>query len=92
MPLQIWNFPLLGASVASGDVQIEMPYTHKILTVREKGEDIYLWAEVDTTSPMIARRFRIIGTGRDLPDASLTYIGTGALYDGRLVLHVYAYD
>ncbi len=92
MPLQIWKFPLRVSTLATGDTQIEMPYIHNILTAREQGEDICIWAEVDTASPMIARRFRVIGTGHEMPDVALSYIGTAMLLDGRLVLHVYSYD
>ncbi len=91
MPRQIHKFPLRVSTLATGDAQIEMPYKHRILTAREQGDDICVWAEVDTTSPMIARRFRVVGTGHDAP-GDATYIGTAMLLGGRLVLHVYAYD
>lgn len=48
--------------------------------------EVCLWAEVSDSNTVIARTFRVIGTGFDVPEPG-TYIGT--VFDGPYVWHLY---
>ena len=80
----IWKF------VVEPACSIDMPAGAQVLSVREQGGAICLWALVDPAAPLEARRFIWVGTGHRMPDeAPLTYLGTGHLDQGALVFHVF---
>ena len=80
----IWKFGL------SESCTVEMPKGARILTVREQGNDVALWVEVDPKAPREKREFRLFGTGFELPGNKLmNYLGTAMLMGGSLVLHAY---
>jgi len=80
----IWKFGL------SENCTVEMPQGARILTVREQGNDVALWAEVDPKAPRERRQFRLYGTGFELPSNKLlNYLGTAMIMGGSLVLHAY---
>ncbi len=59
----IWKYPIVvGRSVLS------MPIGAKILKIAEQGNEIMLWAVVDSEAEMEARFFQVYGTGHPLPD------------------------
>lgn len=66
-----------------------MPAGAKVLTAREQGDDVCLWAEVDPAAALEMRRFAVYSTGSEIPVIPGIYIGTAMLAAGRLVLHVY---
>ncbi len=70
---------------------IEMTRHAKAIHVAAQGEEIMLWAEVDTEEPMVPRRFCVFGTGHRLTPAARNgrYIGTAHLSGLGLVFHVY---
>jgi hypothetical protein len=72
------------------DQDIAMHIGAEILKVDTIGNEIYLWAIVDSEEPMEVRHFKMYGTGHKLHDETAQeYIGTAILFDGRLVLHVF---
>lgn len=79
----IWKFAL------SEHCTLDMPRGATILTAREQGDDVCIWAEVDPKAPLEKREFRVFGTGFELPEKVMVYRGTAMLSSGRLVLHVY---
>jgi hypothetical protein len=79
----IWKYTLLP------DQTLEMPAGAQVLTVREQGATIALWAKVDTLAPTEKRRFVVFGTGHEMPGLALVYIGTAMLQGGALVLHAF---
>lgn len=79
----IWKFTL------QPECELEMPKGAELLSVREQGEDICLWALVDPTADKEVRRFRGFGTGHDVPDQPMKFIGTAHLHGGSLVFHVF---
>lgn len=83
----IWKFQpeLINESVAACD----MPVGARVLTAREQGRELCLWAEVDPAAELERRLFYVIGTGHALPKKVGGYIGTVMLYSDTLVLHVY---
>lgn len=79
----IWKFAL------SEHCTLDMPVGATILTAREQGDDVCMWAEVDPRAPMEKREFHVFGTGFKLPEKAMVYLGTAQLHGGRLVLHAY---
>ncbi len=85
----VWKFTI----EIDRDGELEVPGDHRLLCVRQHGEDeIDVWVEVDTASPPVRRPVRFYGTGHELPP-DWSYVGTS--FDdapGRLTLvwHVYA--
>lgn len=90
----VWKFPLhLDTLDDDSIIEVKMPAVYETLTVQtqQRGSPC-LWALVDTESEPEVRRFRIVGTGHEIPfDAAYgnEYIGTFQLMDGALVLHVF---
>lgn len=91
----VWKFVI---DDISDEVTLQMPKGARVLTVQTQGgaeafgyfgQQLCLWAEVDTDAEKEPRRFRIAGTGHRLPDEPLTYLGTFQLRGGALVFHVY---
>jgi len=64
-----------------------MPRKAEILAVQKQGDDIVLWAQVDTQAKLEVRRFMCCVTGGNAPAGKHEYIGTVQL--GDFVAHVY---
>jgi hypothetical protein len=60
--------------------------------VREQGEEVMLWALVDTEAPLEVREFVVYGTGHRCHAAEnhkVNYLGTAHLNGGALVFHAF---
>lgn len=79
----VWKFTLAVDSV------LDMPEGAEVLTVREQGDAVCLWALVDPSKPFEARRFVMVGTGHELPQDDATFVGMAHLDKGLLVVHVF---
>ena len=79
----IWKY------VLQPECKLEIPKGAELLSVHEQGEDICLWVLVDPTAEKEVRRFRGFGTGHDIPDMTLKFVGTAHLHGGGLVFHVF---
>jgi len=67
-----------------------MPVDAKILCTATQGQQVCLWALVDSDQKkMETRRIRIYGTGHPIDEPNLEYIGTYQLMDGRFIGHVF---
>lgn len=87
MTKTIWKYVLIPEQLT-----VSIPEGATILTAREQGDDICIWAEVYTENPLETRTFEIFGTGHDIPVGIMIdrkYIGTAVLLGGRYVFHVY---
>lgn len=84
MPSQIWKFPM-----HTPDRLIEMPEWAIVLHFGMQGSVWTFWAEVDADPSVrkVTRRFRVYGTGHDLPEDGGSYIGT-AQHEG-FVWHLF---
>lgn len=89
MTKQIWKFTIPLTARDTNCIPIEMPDHAQILTAREQGDALCIWAQVSQTQESKTRNFAVVGTGHELPDGKLGYLGTGVLMEGSLVLHVY---
>jgi len=74
------------SSDTSDQVGVLMPARAVIRAVGMENHAICAWAETPGGDPLtVTRTFRVIGTGRYLPDG--TYLGT--VFQGPYVWHVY---
>lgn len=83
MSKRIWKWPLVGALDEES-----MPKGTTILCVQMQTTVPTIWALVDTEQMETERRrFRIYGTGREIPSESGIYIGT--VQNGPFVWHIF---
>lgn len=77
----------------TADVQIvRMPVDFQILTLQLQHGVPTIWALVDDNDPpVVARKFRTIGTGHDFRDSAEfpVYVGTFQINGGMFVFHVF---
>ena len=73
---------------ANSTFEIEMPMEMEPLAVDRKPDGYaYLWARVNTESPIVKHRFALVGTG-DAPPRGMHYIGT-VVYGQKDVRHYF---
>lgn len=65
-----------------------MPAGAKVLSVGAIGEEIFVWADVDTKAAPVKRWFIIIGTGWNIDVPLQQFIGT-VIFPNQLVFHVF---
>lgn len=70
---------------------VELPLGAKILTAQMQGNQLCLWAVVNTLPEAVKknRRIEIIGTGNPMPTGDLEYISTFQMMGGGLIFHVF---
>lgn len=82
----VWKFPLAMTSAQ----EIAIPSGARLLAVQPQGEQVCLWAFVDTSAPKVSRHIAIIGTGHEAPAyGDLKHISTFQLHEGALVFHAF---
>ncbi len=82
--LTIWKFTL-----SLGLTTLSMPRGAKVLSAQVQRDTVCLWACVDTTEPLVTRRFEIVGTGHPMDRIGRSYISTTLMDGGQLVWHVF---
>ena len=82
---RIFKYPLK----LQGTQKIKIPKHAKILNIQTQEDDICLWALINPEEPKVSRQIRIFGTGHEVPDIKLEYIGTIQQLDGSLIWHVF---
>lgn len=83
--ITVHKFPLLRQHRQT----ILLPARAKLLSVAFQGNELFLWAQVDTDRPNVERSIHVYGTGHELMDDDLKYIGTAHLDPIGLVFHVF---
>lgn len=72
---------------------VRMPRGATVLHAAKQDEELYLWAVVTPTSPMVDRTFRVAGTGHPLllteSQAWATYVNTVHMLGGKFVVHIF---
>ena len=70
---------------------IDLPRYAEPIHVAAQGDEIMLWARVDTEQPTEEHRFCVVGTGHRMSPAGISgrYLGTAHLNGGALVFHVF---
>lgn len=84
MAMTIWKATLSALNIQD----IDVPEGAEILTARDQHNEICVWFKCDPSKPCTKRRIAICGTGHPAPEID-RYIGTGFLYGGQLVFHVF---
>lgn len=85
--MTIYKYPL----EVTDEQEVELPGTHKLLSVQEQNATPCLWALVDPDAAPVKRTLRIFGTGQPIEEYPMgDFLGTFQLYGGRLVFHVFA--
>jgi hypothetical protein len=67
---------------------VDIPEDAKFLTMKHKGGP-YMWWLVDETTRKVARCFRVVGTGWDLPQDAKTWKYLGIWIDDGIVWHLF---
>jgi hypothetical protein len=70
-------------------IHIELPQESKIISFQNQNEIACIWAIVDNSFPLESRTFILIGTGQELSESCLNYIGTCQMMGGNLVWHLF---
>lgn len=87
----IWKFQLTEPTRRTPPLwRFAMPMEAKVLTVQVQGAIPTVWAEVDDEVDTIDRWFTVVGTGEQLPDWPVSYVGTWQ--DPPFVWHLYLLD
>lgn len=71
---------------------VQAPQGAEFLSVQVQGNEVQLWARVDTTRPLAMYRFGVCGTGHPLSDfnANAPHIGTFQINAASpLVFHLF---
>ena len=68
-------------------IRVPLPKGARVLTVQMQGDTPCMWVLVDPSAPEEMRRFRLAGTGHELPADGLEYVGTFQMRGGALVFH-----
>lgn len=75
--------------------ETDLPVGARILTVQvqKSGFPCFWYAFDDDLKHTTKRRFRMVGTGHDIPDYDdLDYIGTFTIFNGDIVVHLFEID
>lgn len=65
-----------------------LPKGAEILHVGEGHGDLYVWAIVDPSAPIVPRKIEVLGTGWNLGEAEVEFLGTVQMANG-LVWHLF---
>jgi hypothetical protein len=80
----IWKFQLDPTNEV-----VQMPRGAGVLSAGAQGDEIVVWARVDTAQPKVGHRFVVVGTGHDAErTVGCNPVGTVQMSNG-LVFHVW---
>lgn len=85
----VWKFTL---NYRDGDHHhLMVPIGAEVLSAHAQGDDLQVWALIDTDAQRETREFVLVGTGypTHLPRDRMRFINTVQLHNGRMVLHVF---
>ena len=70
---------------------IKMPFRTEILSFQLQNGVPTIWVLVDPTRELVSRRFRLAGTGHDIVEGGLKYIGTIKMAYDKQIYHLFEY-
>lgn len=85
MAKTIWKFHVPPLDI----FPLFMPQGATVLSVQTQHQQPYIWALVDSNKPMIIRDFRLVGTGHQITEPGLVFIGTFQTGDGDFIGHLF---
>ena len=69
-------------------IHVRMPRVAKIVLIGSQHHQAFLWALVDSESPLVERRFRLIGTGHPIP-GGYDHLASFVLNNGDFTCHLF---
>lgn len=83
---EVWKYEIPVEDV----FEIWMPSGARVLSVAMQGANPFMWAETSPKARREKRRFRVCGTGHQMPDdGPREFIGTILMQNDTLVFHVF---
>jgi hypothetical protein len=79
----VWKYMLQSSS------ELDLPKEAQILSVHEQGDNVCMWVLVDSEAEKEKRKFVVFGTGHEIPDHPMKFIGTVHIRNGALVFHIF---
>ena len=80
----IWKYNLTPNKI------IKLPVGADILCISDQHREVCMWVMVDPNQKeLIERHFMVFGTGHDIPDDDLEYLGIAKLDGGSLIFHAF---
>lgn len=73
---------------------VDMPGDSIVLSAREQGDAICIWALVDPASERKLKEFVVMGTGHEIPefgDRLIRFVGAANLHGGEMMFHVFEF-
>jgi hypothetical protein len=70
---------------------LKMPMDADIVHVASQNGDptsVQFWAYVFPDNEQVERNFVVVGTGHNIPDVNVEYLGAAICYGGQLVWHL----
>ena len=67
--------------------EIELPISHRVLTVGMQGSDAYVWIELDPNADKYLFEFHVHVTGFEYDATDLEFIGT--FYPSPFIFHLF---
>ena len=83
--LKIFKYPF----EVKNKIIIDMPFNANLLTVQTQSDVPCIWAMVDPENTSEPKKFKVFGTGHQIDEANLNYIGTFQLYQGNFIGHLF---
>lgn len=72
-----------------GSFDLHLPEGARVLTIQMQHDQPQLWALVDPHAELVPREFLAIGSGHQIEEELLTYIGTFQQDGGAFVWHLF---
>lgn len=76
-------------SMSSDKEEFEMPSASFPLSVGEQNGLPCMWCQVETNNPIVTRKFRIVGTGHEIPETVRLSKYVGTVQIGVFVWHIF---
>lgn len=70
-------------------IELDIPEDGIVLSCASQFNDLAVWFATSGDSPLVKRRFHIVGTGQPLTGDMGRFIGTAMFSGGSLVFHVF---
>ena len=86
----VWKFPIPlidGEGMVSAQPTIDMPHGAEVIHLDLQDGHPTLWAQVVDTQTKRPRRFRIVGTGEEIPHTCGRHVGSWQ--SGYFVFHLF---
>lgn len=70
---------------------IEMPEGSTILCADSQLDEVCIWVEVNPKNKLVERELLVVGTGHEIKNNNVKYIGTAKIMQETIILHVFEF-